>query len=93
MLVYRYFRDYNDYRKDDVVVKSLKQKMKFQGETLEEQVFRYDLPSGRYNAVNVEPNTNSMISDKYYIEPRMKPDNPWAGIDREKIHQNDDDLF
>lgn len=80
LLVYRYFRDYNEYRKDDVVVKSLKQKMKFQGETLAEEVFRYDLPSGRYYAVNTEKNTKSLIGDDYNTKPILKPENSYNGI-------------
>tara|TARA_B110000977_G_scaffold33369_1_gene44480 strand:- start:12868 stop:14682 length:1815 start_codon:yes stop_codon:yes gene_type:complete len=79
LLVYRYFKDYMDYRKDDVVVKSLKQKMKFQGDTLEEEVFRYDLPSGRYYAVGKKVNTQSMISKEYYSEP-FESKNPYATI-------------
>lgn len=69
MLVYRYFRDFGDYQKDDVVVKSLKQKMKFQGETLAEEVFRYDLPSGRYYCKHTTPNHKSMLDSEYYAEP------------------------
>jgi twinkle protein len=80
LLVYRYFRDYNEYRKDDVVVKSLKQKMKFQGETLEEEVFRYDLPSGRYYAVNTEVNKKSLIEDGYNVAPKFKAENPYNGV-------------
>lgn len=95
MLVYRYFKDYNEYKKDDVVIKSLKQKMKFQGETLAEQVFRYDLPSGRYYAVGQDPHTESMLSNNYYKEP-FKPvyENPWTGVVNQNPNElNDNDLF
>ena len=103
LLVYRYFRDYGDYMKDDVVVKSLKQKMKFQGETLAEEVFRYDIPSGRYYSKNTTPNHKSMLSKEYYEEPPVDVTlNPYNGVERnpyEQIKQNnwygndDNDLF
>ena len=53
--------------------------MKFQGDTLEEEVFRYDLPSGRYYAVGKKVNTQSMISKEYYSEP-FESKNPYATI-------------
>ena len=59
------------------------------------QVFRYDLPSGRYYAVGQDPHTESMLSNNYYKEP-FKPvyENPWTGVVNQNPNElNDNDLF
>ena len=96
LLVYRYFKDFGDYSKDDVVIKSLKQKMKFQGETLAEEVFRYDLPSGRYFSKSTTPNHESMMDDKYYKEPKIDivlTEKPYLDVKPNNWYENDKDLF
>ncbi len=95
MLVYRYFKDFGDYSKDDVVVKSLKQKMKFQGESLAEEVFRFDIPSGRYYSKNTTPNHKGMLDNDYYSEPfeRQQPENMYKNIININPYETDNDVF
>ena len=95
MLVYRYFKDFGDYSKDDVVVKSLKQKMKFQGESLAEEVFRFDIPSGRYYSKNTTPNHKGMLDNDYYSEPfeRQQPENMYNNLININPYETDNDVF
>lgn len=59
--IYRHFRDYEEietgvsFKENDVVFTTEKVKMKYQGEMLGKEIFRYHIPSGRYYANNQEP--------------------------------------
>ena len=59
--IYRHFKDYEEletgisFKENDVVFTTEKVKMKYQGEMLGKEVFRYHVPSGRYYADDKTP--------------------------------------
>lgn len=58
--IYRYFNDHDtplgiSYKKNDVVFRTEKVKMRYQGEISGEETYKFHIPSGRYYANNVEP--------------------------------------